>query len=96
VEEKCLDDVVMPNAFTPNGDGLNDVFLAFGIGVKSFYMEVVDRWGEKIFESDSMDQGWDGTYSNHFVHDGIYVCMVKYSMDGASIRTKKSTVALIR
>ena len=96
VEEKCLDDVVIPNAFTPNGDGLNDVFLAFGIGVRSFYMQVVDRWGEKIFESDSMDRGWDGTYSQHFAHDGIYVCMVKYSLDGVNIRTKKGMVALIR
>jgi len=96
VEEKCLDDVVIPNAFTPNADGLNDIFLAFGIGVKSFYMQVVDRWGEKIFESDSMDNGWDGTYLNHFAHDGIYVCMVKYSLDGVNIKTKKGMVALIR
>jgi gliding motility-associated-like protein len=96
VEEKCLDDIVFPNAFTPNDDGLNDVFFASGLGVKSFDMVVMDRWGEKIFESDSIDEGWDGTYSSHFVHDGIYVCVVKYSMDGVNFRTKKGMVALIR
>ena len=96
VEEKCLDDIVFPNTFTPNGDGLNDIFFAYGIGVKTFYMQLVDRWGEKIYESDSIDKGWDGTYSSHFVHDGVYLCMVEYSMDGMNIRTKKGKVVLIR
>jgi gliding motility-associated-like protein len=96
VEEKCLDDVVFPNTFTPNNDGLNDVFYAYGMGVVSFYMQMVDRWGEKIYESNSIDEGWDGSYSSHFVHDGIYLCMVKYSMDGVNFKTKKGKVALIR
>ncbi|MEO8085244.1 MAG: gliding motility-associated C-terminal domain-containing protein [Bacteroidota bacterium] len=96
VEEKCLDDVVFPNSFTPNGDGLNEIFRAYGIGVKSFKIRLFDRWGEKIFESDDIDEGWDGTYSNHLVHDGIYLCVVQYSMDGIKTKTKKGSVTLLR
>jgi gliding motility-associated-like protein len=96
VEEKCLDDVVFPNSFTPNEDGRNDVFKAYGIGVKSFLMQLYNRWGEKIFESDSIDHGWDGTYLRHLVQDGIYTCIVKYSMDGINIREKKGMVVLMR
>ncbi len=96
VEEKCLDDVVFPNAFTPNNDGMNEVFQAYGIGVKSFNMKIFDRWGEKVFESNDIDNSWDGTYAHHFVHDGIYVCVIQYSMDGVNVRMKKGRIALIR
>ena len=49
-----------PNAFTPNGDGNNDVFLAKGNGVTSFEMQVFDRWGGIVFESSDIEYGWDG------------------------------------
>jgi gliding motility-associated-like protein len=49
-----------PNAFTPNGDGNNDVFLAKGNGVTSFEMQVFDRWGGVVFESSDIEYGWDG------------------------------------
>lgn len=96
VEEKCLDDVVVPNSFTPNDDGSNDIFYGYGIEVKSFNMKIFDRWGEKIFESDSILEGWDGTYHSHHVYNCIYVWVVTYSMDGVTMKTKKGSVALIR
>lgn len=51
-----------PNSFTPNGDGLNDVFVPKGIGVKSeFYtLDIFDRWGNLLFHSETWDRGWDG------------------------------------
>jgi len=49
-----------PNAFTPNGDGYNDVFLAVGKGVDSFEMQVFDRWGGLVFESSDIEYGWNG------------------------------------
>ena len=49
-----------PNAFTPNGDGNNDVFLAKGNGVTSFEMQVFDRWGGIVFASSDIEYGWDG------------------------------------
>ena len=66
----CLDigpafNLYIPSAFTPNGDGMNDVFLAKGDYVKSFEMEIYDRWGMQLFQSNDMAVGWNGT-----VHGG--------------------------
>lgn len=51
----------VPNAFTPNGDGKNDVFLAVGLEIIAFNMDIYDRWGNHIFATDRMEIGWDGT-----------------------------------
>jgi gliding motility-associated-like protein len=52
----------VPNAFTPNNDGLNDIFQPKGFGVVKYNLQIFDRWGEKIFESDEFEKGWDGIY----------------------------------
>ncbi len=62
VKEECLDDVVLPSAFTPNGDGRNDFFFASGINVTSFNLKIFNRWGEKIFETDDISTPWTGFY----------------------------------
>ena len=63
-----------PNAFTPNGDGNNDVFLAVGGGVTSFEMQVFDRWGGLVFESSDIEYGWDGLdISSNKVETGTYI-----------------------
>lgn len=62
----------VPNVFTPNGDGINDVFQAKGFGITKFKMMIFDRWGEKIFETSEMEKGWDGTkQSKHDVKYGV-------------------------
>lgn len=52
--------IYIPSAFTPNGDGNNDVFNAKGYGIEEFTMYIFDRWGELIFTSNSLTKGWDG------------------------------------
>lgn len=69
-------DVFVPNTFTPNGDGLNDVFAAKGRGIAKFEMKVYDRWGERVFTSNDITVGWAGNYQNRgtdLVEDGEYV-----------------------
>ena len=53
--------IYIPNAFTPNNDGLNDGFKAEGVGIAQFKLQVFDRWGKMIFESDDINKGWDGS-----------------------------------
>lgn len=50
----------IPNAFSPNGDGINDIFTGKGIGIEKFELWIFDRWGEMIFYSDDITKGWDG------------------------------------
>ncbi|MCX6295948.1 MAG: gliding motility-associated C-terminal domain-containing protein [Bacteroidetes bacterium] len=63
-----IDDFVFyaPNAFTPDGDGLNDIFLPKGIGydIETFNMMIFDRWGNNIYSTDDYNKGWDGR-ANH-------------------------------
>lgn len=63
-----------PNAFTPNGDGLNDIFLPyFEVDVIGMEFNVFNRWGEVIFTSTDLTKGWDGTYKGEAVQDGVYM-----------------------
>ena len=53
--------IYIPNTFTPNNDGVNDGFLALGIGIKEFNLQIYDRWGKLVFESDDINKAWDGS-----------------------------------
>jgi gliding motility-associated-like protein len=70
--------IYLPNTFTPNNDQSNDVFLAYGINLQKFNMKVFDRWGNMIYNSDDINQGWDGKYKGNKVADGIYAWTVDY------------------
>lgn len=75
--------VVMPNVFTPNSDNINDLFLIKETcGVKSFNLQIFNRWGEVMFETDNSDEGWDGKYNGQNVADGTYFWIVTYLTGG--------------
>lgn len=78
----------IPNAFTPNGDGLNDVFLPKGMGFKaeSYEMLVYDRWGNVIFKSNDVNKGWDGTFKGTSVQSDVYVYKIKCISSSRGIR----------
>jgi gliding motility-associated-like protein len=88
--------LVMPNAFTPNGDGVNDVFrVPPGIGVQLSEFVIYDRWGSRVFSSRNVSQGWDGTTDGHPAPAGIYV----YLIIGSDLKgplSAKGTVMLVR
>ena len=68
----------IPSAFTPNGDGLNDSFGAKAEGIKFFKMQIFNRIGELIFESDNIQTQWDGTYQGKKITStDVYVYQVQ-------------------
>jgi gliding motility-associated-like protein len=72
-------DIYTPNSFTPvNQDGLNDIFLARGMDVTEFKLQIFDRWGNFIFSSDDLNVGWDGTINGTKVKQGVYVWLIDY------------------
>lgn len=75
VEIKDNFNVFIPNTFTPNGDGLNDLFQLKGSGFKAedFRMEIFDRWGVLVYSTDDIEKGWDGTVKGITAKDGIYI-----------------------
>ncbi len=88
----------VPTAFTPNGNGENDVFYVRGAGIKNFEMGIFNRWGEQIFITKSIDLGWDGKrpISGEELPAGAYVYYVKGILtDGTSVNSK-GLINLIR
>lgn len=70
--------IYVPSAFSPDGDGINDVFTVKGINIKEVDIKIFDRWGELIFHTNELSQGWDGTYRNRAAPFGVYEIQVNY------------------
>lgn len=66
----------IPNAFTPNGDQDNELFIPVGYGIKSIKLSIFDRWGMEIFKSHDNAIGWDGKYKGKTCEQGIYAFSV--------------------
>ena len=72
--EKIVPDIYIPNSFTPNGDGKNDLFKVVSLyEFSEFKLTIFNRWGDMVFESEDINKGWDGTYKGKFVTYGVYV-----------------------
>ncbi len=90
-------DIYMPTGFTPNGDGKNDKFKPFPVGiVKLNYFRVYNRWGQLIFSTNVLHEGWDGRLGGVEQSSGTYVWMVQGVTRDGRLITKKGTVTLIR
>ena len=86
----------IPNAFSPNGDGLNDVLKVFPVGIKAFRLfSVFNRGGEQIFTTTNYNQGWDGTYKGKKCDLGNYVVMAKaVDYTGKEMFVKQNVILL--
>jgi trimeric autotransporter adhesin len=88
----------MPNAFTPDGDEVNDRFTGKGIGIAEYEMWIYDRWGETIFYTDDIDKGWDGKVQGRELasQQGVYVWIVKLKDVLGKPHNYKGHVTLIK
>lgn len=87
----------LPTAFTPNGDGLNDVFYPTPVGIRSTeYFRVFDRYGAVMYQTNAWMQGWDGKIKGKPAASGTYVWMIKGIDKNGSIVEMKGTVILLR
>ncbi len=88
---------VVPTGFTPNGDGLNDYFRPIAVGYRSLnYFRVFDRWGERVYNSTSLEVGWDGTFGNKQCEIGTYFWEISYTDRFGKNGFQKGDVTLIR
>ncbi|MEZ4937981.1 MAG: gliding motility-associated C-terminal domain-containing protein [Crocinitomicaceae bacterium] len=88
--------IYVPNAFTPNGDGMNDFFGAKGGNFKTFELLIFNRWGELIFEGNAIDDWWDGKYKGEKVQDGVYVWKIRYEDLNSNIDVIYGHVTVLR
>ena len=86
----------VPNIFSPNGDGSNDVVFVRGVGVESFNFVIYDRWGEKVFETSDLNNGWDGTFRGKKMNNAVFVYYLEATFNNGQEVTKKGDITLIR
>lgn len=90
-------DIFVPNAFTPNGDGHNDVLRAIPVSMREFrYLTIFNRWGQRVFTTTNVGIGWDGSFNGGPAPTGVYVWMVAGVDYTGRVVEKKGTVMLIR
>ena len=77
--EDCRQQIWVPNAFTPNNDGLNDVFKPYIENVSTYHLYILNRWGELLFETTDFSQGWNGFYKDHLVPSDSYIWRIDYT-----------------
>lgn len=89
--------IYVPNAFTPDNDGINDVFFASGEGITGFEMRIVDRWGNLVFESNDISQVWDGSFQggSHYVQNDVYIWTIWYEAPAGRVKLE-GHVTLVR
>jgi gliding motility-associated-like protein len=91
-----LPHVWVPNIFSPNNDGQNDVLYVRGMGVKELTFYIYDRWGEKVFETTDQAKGWDGTFKNKPMNSAVYVYYLKAILIDDKVIDKKGNITLVR
>ncbi len=86
----------IPNIFSPNGDGRNDILYAYIKGIKKMTFNIYNRWGEKVFTATDPLVGWDGTYKNKLAPEGVYVYDIQVVYwDNIQVKDKGS-ITLVR
>jgi gliding motility-associated-like protein len=92
-------DIYVPNAFSPNGDGVNDLFVMKwdGLSIVDCRISIFDRWGGMIFTTDDVAMGWDGKKNGKEFPGGVYVYKIVFEVDGApGMQERTGTVMLVR
>lgn len=85
-----------PRAFTPNGDNLNDIFNVYGQFIEEFEMSIFNRWGELMYTTNEIEEGWDGNFKGNKMPEGTYTFIVRI-IDRAGRNVKESgSVLLLR
>jgi gliding motility-associated-like protein len=95
-QKQCLEGLFVPNAFTPNDDGRNDILRPLLLGnIIRFRFAIYNRWGQKVFETHTPGQGWDGKQNGVPAAEGAFVWYCEYQLDGQAERIGKGTVLVI-
>jgi gliding motility-associated-like protein len=88
--------VLLPDIFSPNGNGINDVLLVRGTGIRGMVFRIYDRWGQKIFESLDQAAGWDGTFNGKQLDTGVFVYTLTGTFYTGETFEKKGNITLKR
>ena len=95
ITDSCKSYLFMPNAFSPNADGLNDKFVPVFKNISEYDLAIYSRWGEKLFVSEDQSNHWDGTYKDKAVQSGYYIYTLSYKELESAKRINTSGVVYV-
>ena len=96
VEEIKCGELFLPTAFSPNGDGQNDVFYVRGNCIKEITFSIYDRWGENVFETTDIAKGWDGKYKSQDLNTAVFMYYLNATLSNDELVTQKGNISLIK
>lgn len=79
VKRRCGSLLHVPTVFSPNNDGTNDIFKPIGLDVVTYQLNIYNRWGQLVFTSNNLENGWNGMFNNQPADLGVYVYTINYS-----------------
>lgn len=88
--------VFVPNVFTPNGDGNNDILYVRGFNIDRVHFRIFNRWGELVFETRDLSQGWDGTFKGQIAEGRVFGYVAEIECFGGDRTTLRGNVTLLR
>jgi len=95
IEVQC-GSVYVPDAFSPNGDNINDTLFVHGNCIAIMEFIIYERWGEKVFSSTDTSKGWDGTYHDKPLVSGVFFYTLKATLSNGNIVNKSGNISLVR
>ena len=96
VQVDATKNLYIPNAFTPNQDTRNDEWKVFSKGVKFFEAKIFNRWGELVYQSNDINQGWDGTFKGSPVSLGVYPYEIQITFLDNEVVNNKGTITILK
>ncbi|MBI2281501.1 MAG: gliding motility-associated C-terminal domain-containing protein [Bacteroidetes bacterium] len=96
LQEGCDYFVYVPNVFTPNGDGNNDIFYVRGKGIRSMNLEIFNRWGNKVFESSNIEVGWDGKFGGAEQNSAVFVYVISAVLENGKKVEESGNISIIK
>ena len=88
--------IYLPNAFSPNGDGENDILFIRGKNLTKVYLAIYNRWGQLVFETENQHIGWDGTFEGMEIDPAVYDYYMRWECEPGQEYFKKGNITLIR
>lgn len=88
--------VEVPSAFSPNGDGVNDFVRVLGIGITAIDLKIYNRYGQLVFATTDMEEGWDGTMNGEELNQGVFVYTLEFDLIDGSSGKKSGNITLVK
>jgi gliding motility-associated-like protein len=88
--------IFVPNAFTPNNDGVNDILYVYGTTIATLEMRIYNQWGQQVFETKDKGRGWDGTMSGRKQPVGVYTYALRATLQDGTTIQKRGTITIVR